>query len=43
MNCTRHPQIKLIKMWLDHYACPECDHDWLIHPFKGEVLGVKKR
>lgn len=43
LNCPKHPgHEELEKVRLDCYYCPECDHDWLIHPYKSDRKGVKK-
>jgi len=42
MKCPRHGT-DVEKVHLDLYYCPECDYDWLIHPFKSERRGRKKR
>jgi len=39
--CPRH-KVEMEKNHLDNYYCPECDHDWLIHPYKSERRGEKR-
>lgn len=46
MNCPspKHERaVKMIKNHLDCFYCSECDHDWLIHPYKNEARGRKKK
>ena len=41
MKCPRHEK-ELEKVHLDRYYCSDCDHDWLIHAFRGDRRGSKK-
>lgn len=42
MRCPKHPEVAVEKVHLDRFYYPECDHDWLIHPFKADRRGSKK-
>lgn len=42
MKCPRHG-VEAEKVRIDVYYCPDCDHDWLIHGYRGEARGKKKR
>jgi len=43
LNCPKYPETEMKKNWLDNYYCPECDHDWLIHPFKNIRKGYRSK
>jgi hypothetical protein len=42
VKCPRHGT-DMEENHLDSYYCPDCDHDWLIHPFRADRRGRKKK
>lgn len=42
-SCPRHPKVIMEKNYIDSYFCPECDHDWLIHPYRNRKRGYEQK
>jgi len=45
MNCPKHNEVELEKMYVDVYWCEECQRAWLIHKLSSyktrlEAFGV---